>query len=52
MTSQPGQQTITMYILPNIARSTDNQIMKLGELMEYNEKHFSLKIMQKMRQED
>ena len=38
MASQPGYQTITMQILPNILRSKDNQAMKLGELIEYNEK--------------
>ena len=38
MASQPGYQTITMQILPNILRSKDNQAMKLAELIEYNEK--------------
>ena len=38
MASQPGYQTITMQILPNILRSKDNQAMKHGELIEYNEK--------------
>ena len=38
MASQPGYQTITMQILPNILRSKDNQAMKPGELIEYNEK--------------
>ena len=52
MTSQPGQQTITIYILPNISQSKSNQTMKLGELIEYNKKDFSSKIMQKMRQGD
>ena len=31
MTSQPGKQTITIHILPNISRSTDNQTMKFGQ---------------------
>ena len=30
MTSQPGQQTITIHILPNISQSKGNQILKLG----------------------
>ena len=34
MTSQPGQQTITIYILTNISRSKDNQAMKYGQLIE------------------
>ena len=35
MTSHPGYQTIAIHILPNISRSNDNQIMKLGQLTEY-----------------
>ena len=33
---QPGLQTITMHILPNISESTGNQTMKFGQLIEYN----------------
>ena len=36
MTSQPGEQIITIYILPNISRSKGNQAMKFGQLTEYN----------------
>ena len=36
MTSQPGQQTIAIHILPNISRSKGNQTMKFGQLIEYN----------------
>ena len=36
MTSQPGKQTITMYILPKISRSKGNQTMKSGRLIEYD----------------
>ena len=36
MTSQPGQQTIAIHILPNISRSRGNQAMKFGQLIEYN----------------
>ena len=36
MRSQPGKQTITMHILPNISRSEDNQTMKYDQLIEYN----------------
>ena len=43
MTSQPVKQIITTYILPNISRSKDNQIMKSGELIEYKTRNFFLK---------
>ena len=33
MTPQTGQQIITIYILPNISRSKDNQAMKYGQLI-------------------
>ena len=36
MTSQPGQQTITMHILPNISQSNGNPAMKLGQVIEDN----------------
>ena len=36
MTSQPGQQTIVIHILPNILRSKDNQTMKYGQVIECN----------------
>ena len=36
MTSQPGYQTITMHILPNISRSKCNQTMKFDQLIQYN----------------
>ena len=36
MTSQPGEQTIAIRILPNISRSKGNQRMKFGQLIEYN----------------
>ena len=58
MTSQPGKQTITIHMLPNISRIEDNQTMKCGQLIGYNvrnifcEKYFSLNITQKMRQGD
>ena len=42
MTSQPGLQTITIHILPNISQSKDNQITKLGQLIEYNKRSISL----------
>ena len=31
MISQPGEQTVTMYILPDIPRSKHNQPMKFGQ---------------------
>ena len=36
MTSKPGKQTITMYILPSISRSKGNQTVRFGQLIEYN----------------
>ena len=36
MTSQTGQQTNTIHILPNIPRSKGNQTKKFGQLIEYN----------------
>ena len=38
MTSQPGQQTIEIHILPNISGSKSNQTLKLGQLIDYNKK--------------
>ena len=35
-TLQPGKQTITIHILPNISRSKDNKTMRLSQLIEYN----------------
>ena len=43
MTSQPGWQTITMHIFPNISRSKDHQTMKFGQWIEYNDGSIFLK---------
>ena len=45
MTSQPGLQTIVIHTLSNISQSEVNQII-------LQEKYFSSKIIQKMRQGD
>ena len=37
MTSQPGQQTTGIHILPKISRRKSNQAIKLGQLIEYSE---------------
>ena len=42
MTSQTGQQIITIPILPNISRNKDNKIMKFGQWIEYNVRHIFL----------
>ena len=42
MTPQPGLQTVTIHILPNISQSKDNQTMKLGQLIEYNKRSISV----------
>ena len=53
MTSQPGQQTITINILPNVSQSKSSQTMKIGQVIEHNNRNiFFQKIMQKMRQGD
>ena len=39
MTSQSGKQTIAIYILPIISRSKGNQVMKFGQLIEYNKRN-------------
>ena len=44
MTSQPGQQTIEVHILPNIWISKDNQKMKFGPLIQYNKTNIFLQI--------
>ena len=42
MTSQPGSQTIVIYILPNISRSKCNQTMKFGQLVDYDMRNIFL----------
>ena len=44
MTSQPGKQTVVIYILCNILRSKCNQTMKFGRLVEYNTRKILLAI--------
>ena len=43
MMSQPGKQTIAIYILTNTSRSKGNQAMKFGKLIQHNTKHIFLK---------
>ena len=42
MASQPGLQTIAIHIFSNISQSKDNQTMKFGQLIEYNERKIFL----------
>ena len=42
MTSQPGLQTFTINILPNISRSKENQTMKLSQVIERNKRNIFL----------
>ena len=44
MTSQTGQQVITIHILTNISRSKDNQTIKFGQLIKYSVKNIFLQI--------
>ena len=48
LTSQPGKQTIAIYILPNISQSKSNQMMKFGHLIEYNMKNHAQNVLQKL----
>ena len=41
--SYPGKQAIAIHILPNILRSKGNQVMKFGQLIEYNIRNIFLK---------
>ena len=42
MTSQLGQKTILIHILPNISRSKGNQTMKFGQLIDYKMRNIFL----------
>ena len=45
MASQPGKQTITILILPNISRTKGNKTIKFGQVIEswsYNTKQLML----------
>ena len=42
MTSEIGQQIITIHTLPNILKSNGKQTMTFGQLMEYNMKNIFL----------
>ena len=42
MTSQTGQQIITIHILPNISRSKGNQTTRFGQLIEYKVRNIFL----------
>ena len=43
MTSEPGQQTVTLHILLNISQIKGNQTMKFGQVIEYNKGNIFLK---------
>ena len=42
MVLQASLQTIAIHILLNISQSKGNEIMKFGQLIEYNKKNFFL----------
>ena len=42
MTSQRGEQTITIHIFPNISSSAGNQTVKFGQLIEYKMRNIFL----------
>ena len=47
MTSRPGLQAIPIQVLPNISQTKGNQIMKFGQLIEYNRNIFVKKLCRK-----
>ena len=52
ITSQTGQQIITVHILSNISRSKDNQRMKFGQLIEHNIRNLFLEKLYRKYVED
>ena len=42
MVLQASLQTIAIHILVNISQSKGNEIMKFGQLIEYNKRNFFL----------
>ena len=42
ITSQPGLQTITIQILPNISQSKEDQTIKFCQLIKYNNRNIFL----------
>ena len=38
--SQPGKQTITMHILPNISKNKGNKAIEFSRLKKYNMRNF------------
>ena len=42
ITSQTGKQIVRIHLLPNTSRSKDNQIIKFGQLIEYNTRNIFL----------
>ena len=47
MMPETGQQIVAIHILPNISRSRDTQTMKIDQLIEYNMRKVSSKIIHK-----
>ena len=43
LTSKPGKQTVASHVLPYISRSTSNQTLKFGQLIECNMRNICLK---------
>ena len=43
MTSRPGQQAITIHILPNASRSKSSQTVKIGQVTERNNRNIFFK---------
>ena len=47
MVPETGQQIVAIHILSNISRSRDTQTMKIDQLIEYNMRKVSSKIIHK-----
>ena len=43
MTSQPGFQTMAIYLLSTILQSKSNQTMKFGQLIKWNNRNIFLR---------
>ena len=48
MTAKTGQRIIAIHILSNIPRSTGNQAMEFGQLIEYNMKNHTQNVVEKL----
>ena len=43
MASQPGQQIITIHILPNVSRSKGSHTLEFGQVIEFSKRNILLR---------